>query len=262
LRKRSYSYFLKMYLVGLTGGVATGKSTVSNLFRDLGVPVIDADAMARRIVEPGRRAWKAIKNEFGQCVFHDNGELNRAALRTIIFEDEDQRQTLNRITHPEIYREMCWEAVKCALSGHQYIIMDLPLLFEAGVMVPYMHKVIVVTCEEDLQLQRLMEQRHLSERESKLMIGAQMPLDQKATMAQFVIENSGSLNDTSQQVSRIHRRLSSSYFHWKIRFFLGVAIGGFVGAVYYVAKKLSTIVSSELIGQTVDNWQPLYLNYK
>ena len=81
-------------------------------------------------------------------------------------------------------------------------------------------------------------------------------------MAQFVIENSGSLNDTSQQVSRIHRRLSSSYFHWKIRFFLGVAIGGFVGAVYYVAKKLSTIVSSELIGQTVDNWQPLYLNYK
>ena len=75
-----------MYLVGLTGGVATGKSTVSNMFRELGVPVIDADAMARRIVEPGRKAWRAIKEEFGPCVFHDNGELNRAALRTIIFE--------------------------------------------------------------------------------------------------------------------------------------------------------------------------------
>ena len=96
---------------------------------------------------------------------------------------------------------MWWEAVKCAAAGYQYIIMDLPLLFEAGVMVPYMHKIIVVTCEEDLQLQRLMEQRHLSERDAKLMIGAQMNLDQKADRAQFVIENSGSLHDTTDQVS-------------------------------------------------------------
>ena len=115
-------------------------------------------------------------------------------------QDEEQRQKLNRITHPEIYKEMWWEAVKCALAGCQYIIMDLPLLFEAGVMVPYMHKIIVVTCEEDLQLQRLMEQRHLSERDAKLMIGAQMNLDQKAAMAQYVIENSGSLYDTTDQV--------------------------------------------------------------
>jgi dephospho-CoA kinase len=236
-----------MYLVGLTGGVATGKSTISNMFRDLGVPVIDADAMARRIVEPGRRAWRAIKDEFGSCVFHDNGELNRAALRTIIFEDEEQRQKLNRITHPEIYREMCWEAVKCALSGHQFIIMDLPLLFEAGVMVPYMHKIVVVTCEEDLQLQRLMEQRHLSERESKLMIGAQMPLDQKATMAQFVIENSGNLEDSKQQVYRIHRRLSGSYFHWKLRVLVGLAVGGIAGALYLVTSKVGKLAGREMI---------------
>lgn len=84
------NYFKSFMLLNQTfqGGVATGKSTVSNMFRDLGVPVIDADAMARRIVEPGRVAWRAIKDEFGQCVFHDNGELNRAALRTIIFEVE------------------------------------------------------------------------------------------------------------------------------------------------------------------------------
>merc|ERR1712012_1467414 len=84
------------------------------------------------------KAWRAIRDEFGQCVFHDNGELNRAALRTIIFEDEEQRQKLNRITHPEIYKEMIWEAVKCAAAGHQYIVMDLPLLFEAGVIIAYM----------------------------------------------------------------------------------------------------------------------------
>jgi len=242
-----------MFLVGLTGGVATGKSTVSNMFRELGVPVIDADAMARRIVEPGRTAWKAIKDEFGQCVFHDNGELNRAALRTIIFEDEDQRQKLNRITHPEIYKEMWWEAVKCAASGYQYIIMDLPLLFEAGVMVPYMHKIIVVTCEEDLQLQRLMEQRHLSERDAKLMIGAQMNLDQKASMAQFVIENSGSLYDTTDQVSRIHSNLSHSFFHWKVRFFVGVTVGGFFGFIYYLSKKIVKLGSESW------SWQPLAL---
>ena len=116
-------------------------------------------------------------------------------------QDEEQRQKLNRITHPEIYKEMIWEAIKCAAAGHQYIVMDLPLLFEAGVMVAYMHKIIVVTCEEDLQLQRLMEQRHLSERDSKLMIGAQMNMDKKAAMAQFVIENSGSLQDTQEQVT-------------------------------------------------------------
>jgi len=229
-----------MYLVGLTGGVATGKSTVSNMFRDLGVPVIDADAMARRIVEPGRRAWRAIKEEFGQCVFHENGELNRAALRTIIFEDEDQRQKLNKITHPEIYKEMVWEAVKCAVHGHQFILMDLPLLFEAGVMVPYMHKIIVVTCEEDLQLQRLMEQRHLSERESKLMIGAQMPMDQKAVRADFVIENSGSIEDTKHQVMRINRNLSSSFFHWKIRLMVGFVVGGFVGVCKMLSRKSTT----------------------
>jgi len=243
-----------MFLVGLTGGVATGKSTVSNMFRDLGVPVIDADAMARRIVEPGRSAWRAIKNEFGQGVFHDNGELNRAALRTIIFEDEDQRQKLNRITHPEIYKEMWWEAVKCAAAGYQYIIMDLPLLFEAGVMVPYMHKIIVVTCEEDLQLQRLMEQRHLSERDAKLMIGAQMNLDQKADRAQFVIENSGSLHDTTDQVSRIHTNLSKSYFHWKVRLLFGVTFGGLVGMVCYVSKKILKLGSESW------TWQPLALN--
>jgi len=245
-----------MFLVGLTGGVATGKSTVSNMFRELGIPVIDADAMARRIVEPGRKAWKAIKLEFGSAVFHDNGELNRAALRKIIFEDEEQRQRLNKITHPEIYREMCWEALKCAAAGYQYILMDLPLLFEAGIMVPYMHKVIVVTCEEDLQLQRLMEQRHLSERDSKLMIGAQMNMDQKASMAQYVIENSGSMQDTVEQVSRIHSNLSKSFFHWKVRLFVGAAIGGIFGLVYLISKKVINGWSSMPRLSSVQSWDP------
>ena len=120
-----------MFLVGLTGGVATGKSTVGKMFSALGVPIIDADVMARRIVAPGRPAWRAIRAEFGPSFFDpETGELDRAALRKVIFEDDEQRFKLNRITHPEIYREMCWEAAKCAAAGHQYIVLDLPLLFE------------------------------------------------------------------------------------------------------------------------------------
>merc|ERR1719348_2063182 len=177
-----------------------------------------------------------------------------AALRTIIFEDEEQRQKLNRITHPEIYKEMIWEAVKCAAQGHQYIVMDLPLLFEAGVMVAYMHKIIVVTCEEDLQLQRLMEQRHLSERDSKLMIGAQMNLDKKAAMAQYVIENSGSIRDTEEQVSRIHYSLSKSFFHWKIRLLFGAAIGGVAGLAYLISKKLREVSWSSVSLASLQKW--------
>eukprot|EP00095_Tigriopus_kingsejongensis_P004511 snap_masked-scaffold427_size174323-processed-gene-0.28 protein:Tk04511 transcript:snap_masked-scaffold427_size174323-processed-gene-0.28-mRNA-1 annotation:"dephospho- kinase domain-containing" len=227
-----------MFLIGLTGGVATGKSTIGKMFQDLGVPIVDADLMARRVVEPGRSAWHKIKKEFGpQVILEGSGEVDRVALRKIIFEDELQREKLNRITHPEIYKEMCWEVAKCTLAGHQYVILDLPLLFEADVMVDYMHKIIVVTCEEDLQLQRLMEQRRLSERESILMINAQMCLEQKAERAQFVIENSGSLRDTREQVEQIHQELSQSRFHWKIRLIFGLAFGGAVGLLYLVAKK-------------------------
>lgn len=244
-----------MFLVGLTGGVATGKSTIGKMFLDLGVPIIDADLMARRIVEPGRSAWYKIRDAFGTGVFHpETGEVDRAALRKIIFEDELQREKLNRITHPEIYKEMCWEVAKCALSGHQYVVLDLPLLFEAGVMVEYMHKIIVVTCEEDLQLQRLMEQRLLSERESKLMINAQMSLEQKASRAQYVIENSGNLTDSREQVEKIHEELSSSQFHWKIRLIFGIAFGGAVGLLCFLTREI--VKASKIGGQ----WRPLALH--
>lgn len=244
-----------MFLVGLTGGVGTGKSTMGKMFTELGVPVIDADVMARRVVEPGRKAYQHIKEEFGELFFHpETGELDRNKLRKVIFEDEAEREKLNRITHSEIYREMCWEAMKCALAGHQYVILDLPLLFEAGVMVNYMHKIIVVTCEEDLQLQRIMEQRKLSERDSKNMIGAQMPLEEKEERAQFVIENSGSLNDSLETVREIHAQLSSSNFHWKIRFVFGAAVGTLAGLVYFVAKN---VFSSGVKAPSLGRWSPV-----
>lgn len=204
-------------MVGLTGGIATGKSTVSKLFRDNGVPVIDADLIARQVVEPGKPAWSRIKREFGDGVFKENGELDREALGKLIFDDVDKRRLLNQITHPEIHRTVYKEVIKCFFLGHNFVVLDMPLLFETGVMLNYLHKIITVTCEEDIQLTRLMDRSKLSEADAKKRIKSQMPLELKCEQSHFVIENSGNLQDTQEQFDKIVSILLDSNHHWKIR---------------------------------------------
>lgn len=221
-----------MFLVGLTGGIATGKSTVSAVFREHGVPVIDADEIARKVVEPGRPAWHKIMKEFGPDVFLDSGELNRTRLGDLIFNDIKKRKILNSITHPQIYKEIYWQTLKYLFQGHPFIVLDLPLLFETGHMLNYLHKVIVVTCEEELQLQRLMKRTGFDEAKAKVRIAAQMPLERKVDKANFVIENSGGEASTRQQTIKVINVLKSSKQHWKIRFLVGfcctvVFIGAF-----------------------------------
>ena len=126
---------------------------------------------------------------------------DRAALMSLILEDETKRRKLNGITHPKIFRRMLWEIASYACKGHNYAVLDVPLLYESSAaMTKYLHKVLVVTCERDLQMQRLMEARGMTERESGLLIDAQMSLDKKAEMADFVIENSSNLQDLKAQV--------------------------------------------------------------
>ncbi|XP_063708237.1 dephospho-CoA kinase domain-containing protein [Culicoides brevitarsis] len=206
-----------MFLVGLTGGISTGKSTISKLFRDNGVPVIDADIIARQVVEPGKKAWKKIKKEFGDGVFKENGELDRDALGKLIFDDIEKRRKLNDITHPEIHCTIYKEVVRYFFLGHNFIVLDLPLLFETGVMLNYLHKIITVTCEEDIQLTRLMDRNKLSESDAKKRIASQMPLERKCEQSNFVIENSGSTKDAEEQFYKILNILSESNQHWKIR---------------------------------------------
>ena len=121
---------------------------------------------------------------------------------SLILEDEAKRKLLNGITHPRIMRRMIWEIATYAARGHTYAVLDVPLLFESsGKLLKWFHKIIVVTCERDLQMQRLMEARSMSERESGLLIDAQMSLDQKASRADYVVENSANFEDLKSQVS-------------------------------------------------------------
>nr|XP_018904853.1 PREDICTED: dephospho-CoA kinase domain-containing protein [Bemisia tabaci] len=226
-----------MFIVGLTGGIATGKSTVSHMIRELGVPVIDADVIARKVVEPGTPGWREIKKVFGNSVLLPTGEINRQTLGDIIFSNSEKRRLLNEITHPRIHRLMMWDAFTKFLQGYQFVVIDTPLLFESGAMLSYIHKIIVVTCEEDLQLQRLIERNSMPESRAKQRIKAQMPLEEKCNRANFVIENSGSLTDTKDQVGRIVATLKASRFHWKIRVLAGLICSGFLSLLYFLSVK-------------------------
>jgi len=229
-----------MFLIGLTGGVGTGKSTTAAMFRELGVPIVDCDLIAKQIVEPGRPAWLKIKNEFGSEVLldDDSGKLDRDSLRRIILANDDKRRSLDRITHPYILWQMAWEVVSLAAAGNNFAVLDIPLLFESGGrFINYLHKIAVVVCEPDLQIQRLMENRGLSEAESTALINVQMSLDKKSEKADYVLENSGNLQDLKQQVLEIHQKLNQSKFHWKIRLGIGIALGGLMGVIYMVAKQ-------------------------
>ncbi|ODM98179.1 Dephospho-CoA kinase domain-containing protein [Orchesella cincta] len=220
-----------MFLVGLTGGISTGKSTVSKLFTALSVPIIDADIIARRVVQPGRRANKRIRKNFGDEVFQADGNLNRELLGKIIFNDANKRRQLNSITHPEIFREMCWEILYYFGKGYKFVIMDSPLLFESGTWVNYLKCTIVVSCEENLQLQRLMQRNQLSETDAVARIKAQMPLSEKISKADYVIENSGTLEDTKRQVTEIYNKLDNSKAYLTVRISAFILFALFTGGV-------------------------------
>jgi len=206
-----------MFLIAVTGGIATGKSAVCKVFRDNGVPVIDADLIARQVVDIGTAAWKRIKAEFGESVFKDNGEVDRIKLGQLVFSDIEKRKLLNYITHPEIHRTIYMQILKHFLRGANFVVLDLPLLFETGILFPYIHKIITVTCEEDIQLTRLMDRNGLSEADAKKRIAAQMPIEKKCEQSHFIVDNSSGQVDTEEQVLKILELLLESNHHWKIR---------------------------------------------
>lgn len=207
-----------MFLVGLTGGIASGKSTVSKEFKSLGCPCVDADLIARKVVEIGEPAYFKVKEVFGGEVFHEDGQLNREQLGTIIFNDSTKRMQLNSILHPAIKKRMLWEIFIYFLKGYQFILLDVPLLFETKQMLPFVSYTIVVYCNEATQLNRLMQRNGLTEEEADVRIKSQMPLSEKCRLGNYIIDNNEDLEQTKQQVASLCSKLKSSKKHYLLRF--------------------------------------------
>jgi len=195
----------KFLLVGLTGSIATGKSTVSQMFAHLGARVLDADLLAREVVMPGQPAYLKIVEEFGQGVVQDDGSLDRKALGAIVFADATRRKRLEEITHPAIGLRQ--QRILSVLEEEEFegiVIWDVALLFETG-GVARMDRVVVVYTDPDTELSRLMARDGIPEAQARM--ASQMPVAEKARRAHYVIDNSGERVETERQVKTVYESL-------------------------------------------------------
>lgn len=197
-----------MLLVGLTGNIAAGKSTVSTLLSERGATIIDADILARRAVERGTAAYDKIVQRWGSTVLGPDKEIDRAALRRIVFDDHDQLELLNSYVHPEVERQRSVLVEEARERGDRVVICDIPLLFEAR-LVDRFDKVILVDATRPRRLERLVKERQLPEVEAMKMIAAQMPADLKRARADYVIDNDGSIADLDQRVRAVWSELTA-----------------------------------------------------
>lgn len=176
-----------MVLVGLTGGIATGKSTVAKMFRRCGAVVIDADELARTVVRPGRPAWREIVRTFGRTVLNPDRTLNRHVLGLIVFGNRAKLRRLERIIHPRVAREQARLTRQAARRNPEAVVIyDVPLLFEAGID-KRVDKIIVVSADRSTQIARLRKRNGLTRAEAVRRIRSQMPLSKKARLADYVL---------------------------------------------------------------------------
>ncbi|KAI0807806.1 CoaE-domain-containing protein [Fomes fomentarius] len=205
-----------MLVIGLTGGIATGKSTVSSLLRAHHLPIVDADVLARKVVEPGTPALAQIVRAFGPDVLLPDGRLDRAKLGRVVFADEDKRRTLNAIVHPAVRREMFWSILRCWWRGERVCVLDVPLLIEGGLW-KWVGKVVVVYCSAEIQLQRLMKRDNSSREDASARLNAQLPITEKVQYADIVIDNSGTPQELERQVDLfVQRILKDAGWSWRL----------------------------------------------
>jgi len=186
--------------IGLTGGIATGKSTVSAILSDRAA-IVDADRLAREIVEPGKEAWREIVELFGREALREDETLDRAYLRQIVFQDPAIRKRLEGITHPRI-RALARERIVERSRDHEFVIYDAPLLFEAKIH-HWLRPVILVACARAVQEQRLRQRDGLDDDAIERHLKAQMPLKEKRRLSDFVVENDGTLADLENAVATV-----------------------------------------------------------
>jgi dephospho-CoA kinase len=188
----------KFVIIGLTGSIASGKSTIAAMLKDLGLPIVDADLVARQVVEVGSPTLAKIAEEFGEDVLLPTGEMDRAKVGAIIFNDEQKRLQLNSIIHPAIRAEMIRQRDAYVAEG-EHVVMDIPLLFESKLQ-HFVEKILVVTVSPEVQLQRLMARNELSKEEAEVRIASQLPLKEKEEGADAVIYNNGTIEQSRQQL--------------------------------------------------------------
>jgi dephospho-CoA kinase len=197
-------------LVGLTGGIATGKSTVSAMFQQLGVDVIDADKLAREVVERGRVAYEDIVETFGARVVGDDGSIDREQLGAIVFDDREAKERLEKITHPRIAEQMRRRVVELAKQGVTWCIYDAALLVETGSH-EWMDVVIVVTAGRETQIDRLASRDGLQRSEAIDRIESQTDDETRSAIADYTIDNDGSLEQTRRQVEQLCEDLNRRF---------------------------------------------------
>lgn len=196
-----------MLTIGLTGGIATGKSTVSALVRQAGFPIVDADIVAREVVEPGTPTLEKIKLAFGPGII-DNGVLDRRKLGQIVFEDGAQLKKLNDIMQPAISSAMADKINFWRLQNVPILVLDVPLLFERDYdKNKSVDKIIVVTASEEVQLSRLENRDQLSNMEARNRVKAQLPMSQKIARADYVIDNNGRIEELQEQVTVLIKKI-------------------------------------------------------
>lgn len=189
-------------IIGLTGSIASGKSTVSRMLEERGFPIVDADRIARLVVEPGQPALEEIRQTFGDEVILQDGTMDRAAVGNRIFNNPAERKKLNDIMHPAIRQEMLRQRDGHFERGAKTVVMDIPLLFESRLQ-HFADKVLVVSVTEETQLKRLMERDGFSEKEARARITSQLPISEKERGADAVIYNNGTIGESEAQLDRI-----------------------------------------------------------
>jgi len=201
-----------LIIAGLTGGIATGKSTVSSFLGEAGAVIIDADAIARDVVIKDLPAWHEIVKTFGKDVLLPDGEIDRARLGGIIFGDSSKKEILNGIVHPHVIRKVAEQIDKIQneIPG-SIVILDVPLLIEAG-MNTGLEEVILVYTPEDIQIKRLVERDKISDEEALLKIRSQMPIEKKKEFATIIINNSGTIEETKRRALEVLNRLRKRPF--------------------------------------------------
>lgn len=195
-----------MLVVGLTGSMASGKSIVSKTLKELGLPIIDADLIARKIVSPNEAGYREIVDHFGQGILNPDQTINRRKLAKIIFSDSKERERLNSLLHPRIVKEIKRRIEDFKGRGERLVIIDAALLIESREL-SLVDKLIVVTVSPKIQVRRLAQRDHLTEKEARERIATQMPLSEKVKLADYVIDNGGSVKKTIKRTRELYNKL-------------------------------------------------------